>query len=75
MGLVRVFIKIVSCREVKRNAMQSPVFHVTRPIALASQLFVPKHLGADGATVVSILIQESWKGQQHGIQSSAGGSH
>lgn len=54
--------------------MQSPVFHVTSRTALVSQLFVPKRLGGDGATVLFILTQESWKGQHHGMQCCASGS-
>lgn len=75
MGLVRVFIKNLSCREVKSNSMQSPVFHVTSSTGLASQLFVPKCLGGDGAAVLFVLTQESWKGQHHGMQCCAGVSH
>lgn len=73
-GLVS-FQKTVSCREVKSNATQLPVFYMTSPTALALQLFVPKRLGGDGAVVLFILTQESWKGQHHGMQCCAGVSH
>lgn len=55
--------------------MQSPVFHVTSPTALASQLYVPERLSGDGAAVLFILTQQSWKGQHHGMQCCAGVSH
>jgi len=51
-----------SCREGKRNAMQSPISHVTRSTVFTSQLFVPTRVAGDGAPVLVTLSSKSWKG-------------